>query len=220
MPPKRSYENSIAIFVDDLDSNFEDKHKCKPVMLIKARLGKRILKSDPFWDKCSLHKLLEFEDEKDPLFYRDSGISSSDLQTMMNKLKNMQHPNIKKVFFDWDRTLSAFDGIFDTNLIPHMKKDKCWDLIRDQMFGSRKRLNLIVDVLCMLHEQKRVQIVTNQDSPISIKRILKELAEDFKKPMLTKIPIWAYDKRKNIGKEFTSKFSWLRRELGKEECLR
>lgn len=218
MAKTRTYENSNAIFVDDMEFNFDDKHECKPVMIIRAQLGQRIRASDPFWDKCNMKDLKAYEDEKDPIFYRNSGISIHHLKEMQKKLKNHGHKNIEKVFFDWDRTLSAFDGLFDTYLIAKWIRNGCWDIIRDQMFGGAKRIKLLVDLLVELQQQKRVQIVTNQETSTGIRHVLRQLASDFDKPSLARIPVWAYKSREKLSSKYVSKFLWLRKELGAATC--
>ena len=220
MPVKRSYANSVAIFVDDLEANFEDRDKCKPVMIIKSDLGKRIKKNDPIWKKGMLEAVLKIEKESSPMFFKESGISVQALRVMKRKLKDAGHPNIRTVFFDWDRTLSAFDGLFNPSIIPRMRKDGSWPHIRDKMFGGKIRLKLVVEILSMLQEQKRVQIVTNQSDESFIKKFLSEISTDFQEPLLLKVPIWAYRNRKKLGVHLTSKFAWLRRELGPGNCER
>ena len=187
-------------------------------MIIRAQVGQRIRSNDPFWSKCSMKDLKAYDDDKDPIFYRNSGVSLHHLKEMQTKLKNGGHKNIKKVFFDWDRTLSAFDGLFETRLIGKWIRDGCWEIIRDQMFGGTKRLKLLIDLLVELQKQKRVQIVTNQETPTGIRNVLKQLASDFDKPALARVPIWAYKTREKLSHKYVSKFVWLRKELGSDSC--
>lgn len=220
MSVRRTYTNSVAIFVDDLESNFEDAHHCKPVMTIRSSHGKRIPTNHSFWKQCSMLEFQKAEDAKNPIFLHNSGMDLKTIRELQRNLKDGKHPNIKMVFFDWDRTLSAFDGLFKnmTAFIKEWESKHCWEVVRDQMFGGKLRIRELMNLLNMLQENKRVQIITNQDTPVDIRAILRKVAKDFDLPLLAKLPVWAYSDRKKHGHQFKSKFAWMRKQLGSDTC--
>lgn len=183
-----------AVFFDDQKRNFHNAAGICPTTLnIHSRLGTRI-KSPPFPRLKNVHDLM----------YKDAGISLPDLKRWHRIFASDKSDHVKKVFFDWDRTLSSWDGLpahgKPATWINEAKKDGMWEKYLDSLFGSEARLQAVIDLLVLLQEQKRVMIVTAQEDGTSIRAILRALATDYKAPQLAKVRVVGNKERQSTTK--------------------
>lgn len=199
-----------AVFFDDQPSNFEDKELCESVLIVRSRAGrhdKSFVKRFPF--------MASWEDDGEAMFFKDAGVPEADLRAWANHLATEQSHHIRLVVFDWDRTLSTWDGLnggATAAWIRGARKRGVWPALRDALFITGRRARVLAGLLSLLQTQRRVNIVTNQGDSRAVKAVLNALAQDFRLPNLAQVPVMARKERKNA-----TKFEFFRSKL-KEEC--
>ncbi len=205
--------STVALFFDDNDTNFEDKHKCPGVQIVRSRVGRQMALSDAFLSSCAAKDLKGFED----MLHRDAGLSEATFRKYNRILDDS--PHIKMCFIDWDKTLTTWDGLFNgmDKLIAKWRRQACWTTVRDTLFESESRVRTVTFFLHKLMKQERVMIVTNQDDGVAIRHMLAALAQDFlgSKSALRDLPVYGLEERGGI-----TKFEFFLKVLGSKECKR
>lgn len=189
-----------AVFFDDQVHNFKDRHHCPRVRNVKSREG------------VAARAYAVDEDLAD-LVYRGAGLTEAALRSWHAALR--ASPHVKMAFFDWDRTLTSWDGLpaNSARWIATARRNGTWMQIRRSLFGSDSRARAVAEILALLQPDGRAQIVTAQADGKSIKPVLRALAVDFGLPAVARVPVYGLRERGGV-----TKFRHFLRVL-KQDCV-
>jgi hypothetical protein len=184
-----------VLFFDDNRTHFKERDLCACVLALLSPAGTRTELPAAFRDD---------EDVSGLHAYRGGGLSTSSLRTLDEKWSAGELPLLKLVVFDWDQTVSRWNGLpfrLDhvlARLTPTQRKT-LWR----SMLGSDERRALLKRLLT----RPEAHIVTNQSHADPIRHVLKAWGREF-------------DGVKVVGRQERrqrSKFSYIR-SMVKNEC--
>lgn len=189
-------------FYDDMKENIESVSARKDITSVWVINRKTLTKTsyvDQFRKRYPYNKYVKIIDEK----VLDTMTIGSGLS--IEKIKQITYKKAKVVIFDWDLTLSIFNGTYVPHLFNFPKDIPLYDIAQFYA-GSSKRFEAIQKMFSVLRERRtRVYILTNNGWGQHPTEFIK-LLRIYDPKMKTKEILYGnLDKLKKINQVFTRK---------------